>query len=406
MPSQYAEPLERLEACLEELLGVEAVFRTTTEKQDLLVRAARARTRLQALEIAVLAVADDIAETTGARTTATWLAETTRDAHGRVRDQARLGTALETRWHKLAKAFGRGEVNLAQVRVIDKALTDLPQAVGEDLLTKAETFLVEHAAVHGPRELAVLGARVLEHLAPETAEQAEYARLLAEEDRAAATTRLSFHRRGDGTTDIHARLPDHAANRLRAYTDAIANPRRSTHTDDFTALPVERRRGIAFQSLLETVLDKDLPQHGQSATSIIVTIPHQTLLTGLGTATTSTGDTITAGQARRLACQAAILPAILDGDSEVLDLGRTQRFFKGPLRKALDLRDTECTTRGCHVPAAYCHGHHYRQPWAHGGTTSLHNGKLLCPFHHHRAHHPNWDTHHHPDGTTTYTRRQ
>jgi hypothetical protein len=406
MSSQYAEPLERLEACLEELLGVEAVFRTTTEKQDLLVRAARARTRLQALEIAVLAVADDIAETTGARTTATWLAETTRDAHGRVRDQARLGKALETRWHKLAHAFGRGQVNLAQVRVIDKALTDLPQAVGEDLLGKAETFLVDHASQHGPRELAVLGARVLEYLAPETAEQAEYARLLAEEDRAAATTRLSFHRRGDGTTDIHARLPDHAANRLRAYTDAIANPRRSSHDDDFTALPVERRRGIAFQSLLETVLDKDLPQHGQSATSIIVTIPHQTLLTGLGTATTSTGDTITAGQARRLACQAAILPAILDGDSEVLDLGRTSRFFKGPLRKAMDLRDKECTTRGCHVPAAFCHGHHYRQPWAHGGTTSLKDGKLLCPFHHHRAHHPNWDTHHHPDGTTTYTRRQ
>jgi hypothetical protein len=406
MSSQYAEPLTRLETCLDELLGIAAVFRTTTEKQDLLLRAARARTRLQALETAVLTVADDVADKAGARSPAAWLAVETRDAHGRLRDQARLGTALETRWHKLAKAFGKGEVNLAQVRVIDKALTDLPQAVGEDLIGKAESFLVDHASQHGPRELAVLGARVLEHLAPETAEQAEYARLLAEEDRAAATTRLSFHRRGDGTTDIHARLPDHAANRLRAYTDAIANPRRSTHDDDFTALPVERRRGIAFQSLLETVLDKDLPQHGQSATSIIVTIPHQTLLTGLGTATTSTGDTITAGQARRLACQAAILPAILDGDSEVLDLGRTQRFFKGPLRKALDLRDTECTTRGCHVPAAYCHGHHYRQPWAHGGNTSLHNGKLLCPFHHHRAHHPNWDTHHHPDGTTTYTRRQ
>ncbi|MBF4769733.1 DUF222 domain-containing protein, partial [Nocardioides agariphilus] len=139
MSSQYAEPLERLEACLDELLGIAAVFRTTTEKQDLLLRAARARTRLQALETAVLTVADDVADKAGARSPAAWLAEATRDAHGRLRDQARLGTALETRWHKLAKAFGKGEVNLAQVRVIDKALTDLPQAVGEDLLTKAET---------------------------------------------------------------------------------------------------------------------------------------------------------------------------------------------------------------------------------------------------------------------------
>ena len=406
MSSQYAEPLDRLEACLDELLGVDPVFRTTSEKQELLVRAATARTRLQALELAVLAVADDIAETTGTRSTSAWLAEETRDAPGRLRDQARLGKALETRWQELAKAFGAGAVNLAQVRVIDKALTDLPKGVGDDLLAKAEEFLVDQATLHGPRDLAVLGARVLEYLAPETAEQAEYARLLAEEDRAAATTRLSFRRRGDGTTDLHARLLDHAASRLRAYTDAIANPRRASNDDDFTALPLERRRGIAFQSLLETVLERDLPQHGQSATSIVVTIDHQKLASALGTATTSTGETITAGQTRRLACQAGILPAILDGDSEILDLGRTSRFFKAALRKAIDLRDTECTTRGCHVPAAFCHGHHYRQPWAHGGRTSLNNGKLLCPFHHHRAHDNTWDTHHHPDGTTTFTRRQ
>ena len=33
------------------------------------------------------------------------------------------------------------------------------------------------------------------------------------------------------------------------------------------------------------------------------------------------------GEVRRLACTAQILPAVLDGDSEVLDLGRTRRLF-------------------------------------------------------------------------------
>ena len=36
-------------------------------------------------------------------------------------------------------------------------------------------------------------------------------------------------------------------------------------------------------------------------------------------ATTSTGETITAEQARRLACQARILPSVLNGKGEILD---------------------------------------------------------------------------------------
>ena len=46
---------------------------------------------------------------------------------------------------------------------------------------KAEAYLVEQARVFGPRELRHLGRGVLEHLAPEVADEAEYQRLLAEE---------------------------------------------------------------------------------------------------------------------------------------------------------------------------------------------------------------------------------
>jgi hypothetical protein len=129
------------------------------------------------------------------------------------------------------------------------------------------------------------------------------------------------------------------------------------------------------------------------------------LVTGVGVATTSTGDPMTAEQARRMACNAGIIPVVLGKKGQVLDLGRAARFFTPAQRIAMEIRDRECTTRGCHTPAAYCHAHHYRQPWSKGGNTDLDDGKLLCPFHHHRAHHPHWDTHHHPDGTTTFTRR-
>jgi hypothetical protein len=69
------------------------------------------------------------------------------------------------------------------------------------------------------------------------------------------------------------------------------------------------------------------------------------------------------------------------------------------------IRDRECTTEGCSIPAAWCEAHHAKQPWSQGGRTDLADGKLLCSFHHHRAHDAAWQTHHHANGATTFHRR-
>ena len=259
-----------------------------------------------------------------------------------------------------------GDVNVAQARVIVEALDALPEDLGDDLVVKAEAYLVEQAAVFGPRELRHLGRGVLEHLAPEVADEAEYQRLLAEETRAQAATRLSFTPRGDGSTDLHARVPDHVANRLRTYLDAYTSPRR-TPLGEVDQLPVARRRGEAFVAFLENLPDTGLPTHGGTTTSVMVTLDLDTLLTGLGVATTTTGDRITAEQARRLACQARIIPVVLGRKGEVLDLGRSARLFSPAQRKAMAIRDRECTTDGCSIPAAWCEAHHWRQPWVSGG---------------------------------------
>ena len=70
--------------------------------------------------------AEDIADATGARSTAAWLADETRDAHGVVRRHSTLATALDQRWTQTAAAFAAGQVNLAQTRVIAEALEALP----------------------------------------------------------------------------------------------------------------------------------------------------------------------------------------------------------------------------------------------------------------------------------------
>jgi hypothetical protein len=404
MSSTYAEPLDRLDAVVDELASIGPEFRSVGERQEFLLRIASIKARVAAEELRVLAVSDDIAKVTGDRSTATWLAQQTLEAHATVHRNAALAAALGSRWTRTADALGAGEVNVAQARVVVEALAALPDDLGDDLVSKAEAYLVEQAQVFGPRELRHLGRGVLEHLAPEVADEAEYQRLLAEETRAQAATRLSFQPRGDGSTDLHARVPDHVANRLRTYLEAYTSPRR-TPLGEVDGLPVARRRGEAFCAFLENLPDTGLPVHGGTTTSVMVTLDYDTLLTGTGVATTSTGDRITAEQARRLACQARIIPVVLGAQGEILDLGRSARLFSPAQRKALALRDRECTADGCSIPAAWCEAHHAEQPWARGGRTDLADGKLLCSFHHHRAHDPAWITHHHANGATTFHRR-
>jgi hypothetical protein len=311
---------------------------------------------------------------------------------------------LTSKWNRTADALGAGEINLAQAKVVVEALEALPDDLGDDLVVKAEAYLVEQAESFGPRELRGLGRGVLEHLAPEVADDAEYQQLLAEERRAETASRLSLTPRGDGSTDLHARVPNHVANRLRTYLDAYTAPRRMP-LGEVDQLPVARRRGEAFVAFLENLPDTGLPAQGGTTTSVMVTLDLDTLLTGIGLATTSTGDRVTAEQARRLACQARIIPVVLGRKREVLDLGRSARLFSPAQRKAMAIRDRECTAEGCSIPAAWCEAHHWRQPWASGGRTDLADGKLLCSFHHHRAHDPAWQVHHHPTGSTTFHRR-
>lgn len=410
----YAGSFDRLTQGLNELAGIEPRYRTTAEKRQALTVLSTVIARAEAERLRVLAVADDIAVETGDRSVASWLATETRDHPGTLRRHAALAEALDTRWSHTASAFAAGSVNLAQARIIADALDALPRSLAASLIVRAEELLVHEAGHLGPRDLRTYADRILEHLAPDIAEAAEYDRLLAEERRADAETRLSMRRRGDGSTDIRARVSDVEAARLGAYLDAFNAPRRrhlgdqaSEAVDELAQLPLERQRGIAFVALLERVLVSSLPRHGGTATSVMVTLDYGTLIREhgrAGVATTSTGHRVTAGEARRLACQAGIIPVVLGGGSEILDVGRTRRLVTDAIRKALNLRDRGCTAAGCTMPPALCEAHHVI-PWSRGGPTSLADSKLLCSFHHHRAHDPDWETRHPPDGSTTFHRR-
>ena len=321
--------LAAMDAALDEVAQVEPIYMSVAEKQAALVRSARVRARAEALEMRVLAAADDVAVETGDRSTAAWVATATRDGRGSVRRRQTLAKALEARWRQVGAALAAGDVNTAQARVIAEAMDALPKDLEPSLRQKAETHLVAEAGRWGPMELARLGARVLEVVAPEQADEAEYQKLLAQERRSRAATQLSFHPRGDGSTDVRTRVPDQVANRLKTGLDGYTSPR-SKKLGEVDGLPLSRRRGIAFCALLENLPASGLPRQGGTATVVSVVIDWETLRRDVGEAgmaTTSTGDTITADEARRMACQAGIMPFVMSGKSVIHDQGRAKRLF-------------------------------------------------------------------------------
>jgi hypothetical protein len=363
-----------------------------------------------ALRADVLAVADDLTDQTADRSPGTWLAVETRTERREAIHDERLGATLRHRWPQVAAAVRAGWITWQQAGVVSEALDALPGTLDAELVAKAESHLLAEAGQFGPRQLCRLGRKVLEVVAPDVADDHEHRLLLAEERRARAATRLSFRPRGDGTTDLIARLPDPVANRLKTYLDSYTSPRRVALNSEVDQLSLPRRRGEAFCALLEHVPSSSLPRQGGTPTRVVVMIDYDTLCGRLadagahGVAETSTGDTITAGEARRLACTADILPVVLGGKSELLDLGRSSRLFKNSVRTALDVRDRGCRADGCDIPAAWCEAHH-RRPWVPDGRTSLENGLLLCSFHHHRAHDPTYTQSRLPSGAVRFHRR-
>ncbi len=300
---------------------------------------------------------------------------------------------------------------MAQARAIVTALDRLPTsgefAVDTDQRQAAEQHLVDLARDYDAKALAVLGRKLFEVIAPDLADAYE-AKVLTDQE-AAAARRVMFSMREDDAGTCHGRfrIPSFHGQALHKMLLALTSPVRHTTTDIDESLPTEVRRGQAFCQLIEAIPGKSLPKAGGCGATIVVTMTLDQLLADLdaaGVCTLDTGGHLTAAEARRLACQAGIIPAVLSGRSQPLDLGRRRRLHTETQRLAMGLRDRGCTTAGCDRPPAMCHAHH-DTPWSQGGHTDLTTGRLLCGHHHRRIHDPHYAHERLANGQVTFHRR-
>ena len=405
-----AAVLARVDAVLGELGSLSLVGLSDSDVTQVLeaATAAMARVTSQACRVSAEADRRRLGDEIGARHTHQWWSRRTRLTRGEASRLVRLGKSLETDLHAtIGAALAGGALRVDQASVIVEAVDAIPDKVemadgqvrhiDAEVRAQARDHLLKVAAEHDAKVLRRVGKRILDVVAPELGEALEQRLLEDEAQKANATAFLKLSDDGHGQTWGRFSLPTHQGAMLRLALHAIANPARHDHDDLKDPAtgewrPTPQRLGQAFGELIERYPANQLPKAGGVNATVVVTLDLKALHTGLGVATLGNGDRISAATARRLACEAGIIPLVLGGKSVPLDVGRSRRFHTRYQRIALTVRDRGCTAEGCDMPPDACHAHHDLEWTADHGPTNVDTGRLLCGHHHRRAHDPRYET--------------
>ena len=403
--------VDEIEAALERMLASPTMVLETGDYATAMTGLERVSRRLDAVKLRMLAAADKSGAATDAGFTDTgaWVANHVTVSRAEAARRIALATELESGHGATTKALAAGLVSSGHAAVIVHAIGQLPTGVSDAQRQVVEASLVAKARRYTPGQLRRIARRAIEAVEPDQSvvDAHENEQVRSEEQAAQAKCSFTLHDNGDGTTTGHFTVPALAAAILAKILDTMTAPRRMRESGSGSGAPDRsfdwrHRRGLAFAELLEHLPTDHL--HPKSAATVVVTIDHAVLTGARRAAGLDTGETLSAGEARRLACNAAILPAVLGGKSVALDLGRKARLFSASQRIAAGLRHDTCAASGCERPYAWCELHH-RKPWAKGGRTDLDNAIPLCHRHHQWIHD---DSYHHrqlPDGSLRFSRR-
>jgi hypothetical protein len=288
------------------------------------------------------------------------------------------GSPLPAYLPRTAEVFVSGGASLRQVEIIARLLaTPTARRLSPEVWAGAEAELATKTADYAASELLDWGARLIDTLdqdGPEPDEEPDPVNEL----------HLTRHRGRPGGT-------------LRGYYDDAAMFDTIAATVDASARPVDadehrspgQRQAEALADACGFVLDHgDLPSCGGARPHLNVLVRLEDLEHRARAACLDFGGTLSAGSLRMLCCDAAVVPIVLDGKSQPLDVGRLTRVVPDGLRRAVVARDRGCAR--CGRPPSWCEAHHVIA-WEHGGPTRLDNLVLLCRACHRLIHHAGWD---------------
>jgi hypothetical protein len=287
----------------------------------------------------------------GAKSCAHWLTWRIGLDPATAREKVRVARALGA-LPRIDEAFAAGKLSYAKVRAVTRIAT--PQ-------NEAQALETAMAATGGQLE------RICHRLRRATDGEREMA-----EDRQFRGRPL-----GDGLVRLEIVLSSDEADLVIQAVERARKQLASTPTAGDGLMEI-------VSSYLAGGATGDAPADAPRAEVVIHLETDPTTAEPTFTANLEDGTGVSAETFRRLACDAGLVPATVDHERNVLDVGRRTRSIPAAIRRALLIRDGGCRFPGC-GSRRFLQGHHVHH-WLHGGETSLDNLIFLCSFHHRLVH--------------------
>ena len=376
------------------------------ELMELLAEVEALKSTLDALELAAVREleAAGAVKATGWASTQDFLTHTTGGHKGTGPALVRLAAAVtQPALAPVAEAMGDGWLSTTKAHVIERAVDRLPG--DPDLRARGVQVLLADAKTLDASELRKVARHLVTVVDPDGDARRDEKALDRLERAAHLSRHLSITDDQAGGAWIKGRCSSEDAALIKATLIPLAAPRPTDgpNGDSDTCIAPgcshdardPRDHGARMLDalvegcrLLQTT--EVLPECHGAAPRLTVTMDYEQLLTLSGTGTTETGEVLSASAVRQLCCDAEVIPAVLGGESHVLDVGRQMRLATTAIWKALVARDHHCRFPHCTRPPIMCHAHHVTH-WIDGGATSLHNMLLLCGHHHRLIHAGPWE---------------
>lgn len=408
--------LDRVDAAVDELLGLRFDTLTTPERLRVLERIERVARRLPVPghdlinQIACQASPDELGGKL-AHALAARLHITRGDARRRIDEAADLGARravtgeeLPARLAATAARQRDGRIGREHIAVIRRFDRQLPGFVDPATREQAEADLADGAARFRPEQLA----RLAEHLADCLNPDGNF----TDTDRANRRG-ITLGRQGaDGMSSLAGWLTPE----LRATLEAVwaklaapgmANPEDENPTVDGTPAqgtidadhrsPAQRQHDALTAGLRALLASGELGQHNGLPTSIIVTTTLADLEAAAGHGLTGGGTLLPISDVIRLARHAHHYLAVFE-QGRALGLYHTKRLASPGQRIVLYARDRGCSHPDCSVPGYYCEVHHATD-YAQCRRTDIDDLTLRCGPHHGLITSGDWVTRRRRDGT-------
>jgi hypothetical protein len=311
----------------------------------------------------------------GARTPGAWLSTECKLSGPEARRQVRRGRKLR-HLPVTAGAWSRGEITSAQVDV----MVGLIREVTEEALARDEEMLVGEACTLRPDQFVRVAA-YWEQLADPDGIEAEGQ---AQVDHREVYLVESLDKMWLGKMTLDSVSGATVAGELDRlehllfeadWAEAKAALGHEPMADQLARTSSQRRADALVEMAARS---KTAPADGRRPAPLFtVLVGYETLhgrileLAG--------GSVLTPGALLPWLDQAYLERAVFQPGGRV-EVGATTRLFTGATRRAIELRDRECTHPYCDQRLEDCEVDHI-VPYAAGGPTTQENGRLLCGFH-------------------------